>query len=116
MTGILFSQILLGMIYMSFVMFGIDHSINEGDVTIFFFIIVVGVSFGIIFTYCFSGSMATESLLKNADDAYDIEWYRQPVKYQKYVVILIMEAQRPLRFHGYKIAYCNCEIFLKVKL
>lgn len=116
MTGILFGQIFLGMIYMSLVMFQVDLAIKKGDWLIFFFILVVGISFGIIFTYCLSGTMATESLLKNAEDIYGISWYRQPIQYQKYVVIILMESQRPQRFHGFKIAYCNFEIYMKVRL
>lgn len=116
MTGIVFGQIFLGVIYMSLVMFQIDIVISNSDWNIVFFILAVGVSFGIIFTYCFAGTLATESFLKCAEYTYDIRWYLQPIEYQKYIIIILMESQKEFRFHGFKIAYCNFEIYMKVRM
>lgn len=73
---------------MSLVMFQVDLAVKKGGWTVFIFIFVVGVSFGIIYMYCYSGTMATETLLKNADNSYNILWYRQPVVCQKYLIRL----------------------------
>lgn len=115
MAGPVFSQIFLGVIYVSTVTFQLDLVIVNGDWNIILVILAICMSFGTIFVYSFTGSLVTSSLLQCADDTYDVLWYRFPANVQKILIIILMEAQKPLRFHAYKIAYMNFEIFMKVR-
>lgn len=75
-------------------------------------VILVGML--ILFGYCYFGKMATESYLKMADCLYGLNWHELDLKYQKYFVIMMANAQRPIYYHGFGVAILNLETFLKV--
>lgn len=95
-------------------MFQVDIIISNSDWNLIFFILVVGICFGTIFVYSFTGSLATNAFEQCSIDAYDVIWYRFPVQYQKYMIIILMESQKPQRFHGYQFAYINFETCMKI--
>lgn len=44
----------------------------------------------------------------------NLKWYNYPIKYQLYLKLILLRAQRPVAFHGFGIISCNMEIFLAV--
>lgn len=51
-----------------------------------------------------------------ADCLYDTNWQMFSIKLQKYVVIMIGNAQKPLYYHGFGVAVLNLVTFTKVSL
>lgn len=46
-----------------------------------------------------------------ADCLYDTNWQKLPIRLQKYVVLMIGNAQKPLYYHGFGVALLNLETF-----
>lgn len=67
-----------------------------------------------MFLYCFFGKLASESFEQMADCLYECNWYGLPVGLQKYFILMIGNAQRPLYYHGFGIAVLNLKTFSKV--
>lgn len=67
-----------------------------------------------LFLYCYFGKMATHSFEKMASCLYRANWHYFPIELQKYYVIMIGNAQRPLYYHGFGVAILNLETFTKV--
>lgn len=83
--------------------------------------IIIGVfgiimSTGNIFLYCFVGSLTTSIFWGNADIAYESLWYKLPIDLQKYLLLLLVDAQRPIIFHGFGIINLDLIFFMKVKI
>lgn len=68
-----------------------------------------------MFVYCFFGKMATESFEQMANSLYEINWPELPIRLQKYIILMIGNAQRPIYYHGFGMAVLNLETFGKVK-
>lgn len=68
------------------------------------------------FVYCYFGKSATESFLQMADSLYEANWIERSVVVQKYFLLAITNAQRPLFYHGYGIAVLNLDTFTKVSI
>lgn len=58
--------------------------------------------------------MASECYEKIAFALYDCKWYTLPVDLQKYFVITIINAQKPLNYCGYGIMILDLKTFHNV--
>lgn len=60
-----------------------------------------------LFTCCFFGKIASSSFERLADFIYGVNWHSLPLELQKYVILMLSDAQRPLYFHGnmYSVAF-----------
>lgn len=58
--------------------------------------------------------MATESFEKMADSLFESNWGDLPVDLQKFYILMIGNAQKPMFYHGFKVAVLNLETFMKV--
>lgn len=58
--------------------------------------------------------MATESFEAMSDCLYESNWPELPIELQKYFILMIQNAQRPLYYHGFEIAVLKMETFCKV--
>ena len=68
-----------------------------------------------LFLYCYFGKMATESYEKIPNCFYECNWFDLPPKLQKYFVIMIGNAQRPMYYNGFGIFKMNLETFNKIR-
>lgn len=78
--------------------------------------IVLGVSVSALnlYVFCYFGKMSTEQFEKMADCLYHSSWYLLSNQMQKFVILMIANAQIPIHYHGFKIAVLNLELFCKV--
>lgn len=58
--------------------------------------------------------MTTNEFLRYGDIAYQSEWIKMPNKLQKFIPLIIADAQRPLIFEGLNIIVLNLMTFTKV--
>lgn len=77
-------------------------------------IIACTMSIGTVFLYCFFGSLTTDQFLRYAHISYESEWYTLPIELQKFIQLIIADAQRPRIFQGFKIIDLNLLAFTKV--
>lgn len=77
-----------------------------------FMVLLAGVSS--LFVFCFFGKMATESFEGIAECISNASWQNLSLDLQKDLVFIIANAQRPLAYHGFHVAYLNLETFTKV--
>lgn len=71
-------------------------------------------SVGVVYVYCFVGSLITDQFLRFGDIAYESEWMKMPTGLQKFIQMMIADAQRPLIFNGLNIVDLNLNAFTKV--
>lgn len=83
-----------------------------GMITIF---LAVPLGTSLLFVYCYLGKMSTESHLKMSDCLYECSWLSLSCKLQKYLIVMIENAQRPIYYHGFDVAVLNLETFSKVR-
>lgn len=67
-----------------------------------------------LFLYCFFGKVATDSYQEILVCLFASNWPELPVHLQKYLIIVIANAQRPLRYHGFGFAFLDLETFSKL--
>lgn len=70
---------------------------------------------GTLFLYCFFGVLATESFEKMAVALYESKWPDLPVALQKHLIVMIMDMQKPIRYHGFAVVDLDMKTFIKVK-
>lgn len=69
----------------------------------------------ILYVYCYFGKKSTESHEEMFDCFYECNWLDLPPNLQKYFIIMIGNAQRPICYHGFGVAVLNLETFLKAR-
>lgn len=81
-----------------------------------FFLVTAALSTAIlsILPYCYVGSMTTEQLLDIANIVYSSHWYKAPVERQKYLQLIIHNAQIERKISGYGLIACNLRTFVEV--
>lgn len=84
------------------------------DSNIFFLLMCASLSTGCVFFFCSVGSYTTDNFLRFADISYESLWYKLPVHLQKYLPLIIADAQRPRFFRGLGIVNLNLMAFTKV--
>lgn len=68
------------------------------------------------FLYCFFGKITTDRYAKMADHLFEINWYKLPIKLQKYLILMIANMQRPLYFDGFGICKLDLGMFQTVRI
>ena len=89
------------------------QTIKHLDMSFLLFIGGLTMSIMNLFFYCFYGKSATEYYLHFADLLFESKWYELPNQYQKFIILMLENAQRPIYYHGSNIAYLNLETFTK---
>lgn len=84
------------------------------DLSLVKFIVVIQLSTSIVFSYCYSGSLTTDQFAGHGDIWYDSPWLKLPIELQKYLPIIIGNAQRPKVYDGFGIIDLNLAAFTKV--
>lgn len=64
-----------------------------------------------LFLHCFAGKMATESYEDMIDVLYQSDWIKMPIHLQKYFILFIGYAQRPMYYDGFG-KYINDCVFV----
>lgn len=79
-------------------------------------IILIGFLNGVsqLFIYCYFGKIASTNYEKMAGSLYESAWVEMSSKYQKYLIVMIANAQIPIHYHGLNIAILNLETMTKV--
>lgn len=99
-------------IFHGFMHFQLMQNIGFG---IMFVLMLVSINILNLFLYCFFGKMATDSFKEMSICLYKTNWQNLPVDLQKFVVLMIGNAQRPLYYHGFGVAILDLETFTKVR-
>lgn len=79
-----------------------------------FIVIVTTISATNLYLYCYFGKSATDSFKGMADCLYECQWQALPVNLQKYLILMIESAQKPIFYHGFGMAVLDLETFCKV--
>lgn len=82
------------------------------ELVVLFVAIIVGVSN--MFLYCFFGKLSTDSFMKMCQCLFESNWFKIQVDLQKYFILMIADAQKPLYYHGFHMAILNLETFAAV--
>lgn len=79
-----------------------------------FLVQAVMLSGSIMFVYCYYGEMATGSFENISDALYESDWQNLSLQLQKYYILMIGNAQRPLYYHGFHVSILSLNTFAKV--
>lgn len=66
-----------------------------------------------VFLFCFYGKMATQSYEQIYDALCEYNWHELPIGLQKYILFMMLNIQKPLRYRGFIFAL-DLETFSKV--
>lgn len=80
-------------------------------------ITVVGAAFmstGTVLLYCWMGSFTTNQFFRFTDASYESMWYKFPVDLRKYLRLIIINAQRPRVYHGFRFIDLSLVTFVTV--
>lgn len=72
-------------------------------------------SISILFLFCLFGKLSTEKFERMSNCLYDSKWNKLPIELQKFYVIIIGVAQRPLHYHGFGVIYLHLQTFTRVR-
>lgn len=82
------------------------------NIALIFSCVMIGTSN--LFLYCYYGKLVTDSYFQFADCLFESDWYLLPTKSQKYFIMMIGNAHRPLCYYGFGVLSLNLETFTKV--
>ena len=69
---------------------------------------------GILLIYCYVAHKSSECFLQLATILYNSNWKQMPINLQKLIIIMIIEAQKPILYGAYALFNLNLETFIKV--
>lgn len=90
------------------------QAIQNLDPKIFMIILGLPMSTGTVFLYCYVGSLTTEQFSRYATIPYESDWLMMPLQLQKFLLIIVAEARRPVEFSGLGLFSLNLMAFGKV--
>lgn len=68
-----------------------------------------------LFLYCYYGNKLTTKSFELLDSVYQSTWYEYPIRYQRYVQLMMVRMQRPMVLTGYDVVLCNLPTFTTVR-
>lgn len=107
-------EIVCSTLHISTCIFQLDFEVKHLDVNIVFILNALIVASLTLFLYCYHGVLATNCFLNYSDCLFELPWYHLPVKFQKYVFLMISNTQHPLCFKANQFITLNLEAFTSV--
>lgn len=68
-----------------------------------------------LFLYSYFGAVTTFEFLLYGVHLYESDWYKMPIEQQKYMILIIRNAQEDLCFTGSKLFVMDLATFSRVK-
>lgn len=69
-----------------------------------------------MFLYCRAAQLATDNLVRFADEVFDSAWYELPNNIQKSYILIIANAEIPICYDGLHMVYLNLPTFSRVSV
>lgn len=91
-----------------------NQRLTDFNADVGFLLIVLTARMAYLFMYCYFGKFATDNYMKVADISYESNWQDLPVNLQKYFILVIGNAARPLQYDAFGIAPLNLETYTNV--
>lgn len=98
----------------NFVASSIFQIIQHFDFSIGVLFFCVFVSGSTMFLYCYFGGRASIDIISYPNLLFQSSWFKLPTEYQKFIVVMIANAQIPLHYHGFGMARLNLATFAAV--
>lgn len=99
-----------------FVISHVFQAIKSPNANIFDAVSCTLVSSTTLFFYCYYGKMASDSLSEMTESFYECNWHEFHLKYVKYFIIAIANAQKTMHFHGAHFVNLHLETFKNVSI
>lgn len=84
------------------------------DIYFYAYVNAVMLSVTNLYLYCYAGATVTINFSKYSKTIFQRDWYLMSVGLQKYLILMIRSAHRPLVFTGYGILKLDLETFTSV--
>lgn len=84
------------------------------DVNAAIFVLVAMCALLNLFIHCYYGKLASFSYEQMANCIFESNWKDLPNNLQKYFIIIIANAQKPIFYHAFNVVVLNLETFAKV--
>ncbi|XP_031624982.1 odorant receptor 63a-like [Contarinia nasturtii] len=111
---ITFVQVLFTIFSLACGIFQFDlHMIRSDYIGSVFFLVESIACLSIVFCFCYNGQITSECFGRLSDCFYHNNWPNAPIELQKYIKIMIMNAQTPIYYQGCGIVVMNLETFRK---
>lgn len=90
------------------------QQVQNVDFDVVFLLLVASVGVLDLFLYCFFGKLTVESYEKIADCLFESDWQDCHTELQKFLIVMIGNAQRPIFYNGFGFTVLNLETFCRV--
>lgn len=67
-----------------------------------------------VYVYCYAGTFTTTNFELLEQYPYETYWYLMPNDIQRYIVLIIKNAQQPFVYDGFRLVSLNLITFAKV--
>lgn len=91
------------------------QQIHDPDVFLIVLLLASSLTVTYLFLYCYFGKVSAGSFEKMADCVYDMNWQKLPVRWQRYIILMIESMQKPLYYYGFKMIKLELNTFIKVR-
>lgn len=92
------------------------QQIHHIDSTVIINLVAASIGISGLFLYCYFGRLATESFEKMAECLYcDLIWQKLPIKFQKYLIVMIVNMQKSIYYHGFGYIHLELRTFINVR-
>lgn len=93
----------------------LEQILDDPDINILFISICTITSLTNLILYCYFGKLTTDNYLEFSKCAYELSnWYELPVDLQKYFILVISNANKPLCYNGLGIMSLKMETLTNV--
>lgn len=88
--------------------------LNDFNADAGYLLIVLAARMAYLFFYCYFGKSSTDSYWKISDALYESNWKELPVNLQRYFILMIGNATKPLQYDAFGIAPLNLQTYTNV--
>lgn len=87
------------------------QSVTEQKFLLLQSIACISVMIFMMFVFCYFGDVVTTKSAAVADKAYQTMWYMYPVRMQPYIILIMLQSQKPFFLKGFDLISCSLENF-----
>lgn len=69
-----------------------------------------------MFCYCYYGGRTTQQFMDMADTVFESKWNHLPINLQKFIFLMIINAQKSIFYHGFYVVDLKLTTFTRVSL
>ncbi|XP_031627719.1 putative odorant receptor 92a [Contarinia nasturtii] len=113
-SAAIFFHLICNVLFFAGALYQTEQNLDNVGFDLIFNVLCVMEGLSYSFILCYFANLATYSMSEIANVVCNSNWYSQPPKIQKLLLLIISRGHKKNEFMGFKIIYCSLESFTKV--